>query len=122
VGQVLNNLLSNAIKFSHAGTHIKVRVNQRGDWAMISVQDEGQGIPVGELKKLFDWFGKTSIRGTDGEKSSGLGLAIARKIVEGHGGEIWLESQLGVGTTAYVKLPIRGNRAQVVETEIEEHG
>ncbi len=121
IEQVFNNLLSNAIKFSHAGTQVNVRITWQSDWVTVSVQDEGQGIPADELNKLFDWFGRTSVRGTDGEKSSGLGLAIARKIVVQHGGEIWLESQVGKGTTAYVKLPRIGNGTQAVETENEDH-
>ena len=58
------------------------------------------------MSKLFQWLSKTSVRSTAGEKSSGLGLAIAKRIVEGHRGRIWAESAVGQGTTFYVALPV----------------
>jgi two-component system sensor histidine kinase/response regulator len=81
-------------------------VARQGPEAVIAVQDQGLGIPANELNMLFQWLGKTSVRGTNGEKSSGLGLAIARRIVEGHEGRIWAESEVGRGSTFYVALPI----------------
>jgi signal transduction histidine kinase len=74
--------------------------------AIISVQDEGQGIPAEEQDQLFKVFGRTSVQSTQGEKSTGLGLAISRRIVEEHGGRIWVESEEGEGATFYVALPI----------------
>jgi signal transduction histidine kinase len=106
IEQVLNNLISNAVKFSYPGGPVEVRLYQQGEEALISVQDEGQGIPRDELDQLFRWFGKTSVRGTQGESSSGLGLAIARRIVLGHQGRIWVESEAGRGSTFYVALPL----------------
>jgi two-component system sensor histidine kinase/response regulator len=70
---------------------------------LISVRDQGPGIP--ETDKLFQPFGRTSVRGTASERSTALGLAIARKIVEGHGGRIWMESQVGVGSVFLFTLP-----------------
>lgn len=103
--QVLNNLTGNAIKFSSAGTTIKVRVTTSADSIEFSVQDEGPGIPREEINRLFRPFSTTSVRASNGERSTGLGLAIARRIVEGHRGEITVESEVGRGTTFRVILP-----------------
>jgi signal transduction histidine kinase len=72
---------------------------------VISVQDQGQGIPAQEVDNLFADFGKTSVRPTAGEKSTGLGLAIVKRIVELHGGRIWVESKVGVGSVFTFTLP-----------------
>jgi len=106
VEQVLNNLVSNALKFSAPGTAVAVRASRVEGKVVVSVRDQGQGIPAEELDKLFKPFGKTSVRGTAGEKSTGLGLAICRKIVEGHGGRIWAESELGKGSVFSFSLPV----------------
>ncbi len=106
IEQVLNNLISNAIKYSPPGTTIHVNAMREKNMAIISVKDQGPGIPSHELDKLFQFFGTTSVKSTGGEKSTGLGLAIARRIITGHGGEIWVESEQGVGTTFYVSLPL----------------
>lgn len=105
--QVLNNLITNAIKYSHSGTHITVQIQKSDDsYIILSVEDEGQGIPKKEQKNLFKPFSKTSVKATGGEMSTGLGLAITRRIVEAHGGKIWVESEVGKGSTFYVRLPI----------------
>ena len=106
IRQVLDNLLSNAVKYSHPGTTVTVSLARRGPKVVLSVTDQGQGISANEQEKLFQWLGKTSVKSTAGEKSSGLGLAIARRIVEGHRGRIWVESEVGKGTTFYVALPV----------------
>lgn len=102
VAQVLGNLLSNAVKFSHPGTQVIVRVAREGGNAaalLVEVSDQGQGIPEEEISKLFSEFSRASTRPTSGEHSTGLGLAIARRIVEAHGGRIWVTSQVGRGST-----------------------
>jgi PAS domain S-box-containing protein len=106
VEQVLNNLVSNALKFSAPGTTVTVLASRGDGNVVVSVRDQGQGIPTEELDQLFKPFGRTSVRGTAGEKSSGLGLAICRKIVEGHGGRIWAESELGKGSVFSFSLPV----------------
>lgn len=106
IQQVVNNLLSNAIKYSHPQTTVQLRAIQKQDNVLISVTDEGQGIPKAELDKLFQPFSKTSVQSTAGESSTGLGLLICRQIVEAHSGKIWVESQVGVGSTFYVLLPL----------------
>jgi two-component system, sensor histidine kinase and response regulator len=105
IEQVLSNLTSNAIKFSHAGTVIRVSVRATPNTAEFSVEDQGPGIPEEELRLLFRPFSTTSVQATDGERSTGLGLAIAQRIIEGHGGEIRVESQVGKGSTFRVCLP-----------------
>ncbi len=105
IEQVLNNLIVNAIKFSNEGSVINVKVARSGKEAVISVKDQGQGIPANEIDKLFKPFQRTSVRSTGGEDSTGLGLAIVRKIVMGHQGRVWVESEVGKGSTFYVALP-----------------
>ncbi len=112
IEQVLNNLISNAVKFSHAGTAVQVRVTATDDFATVAVQDQGQGIPAADLPKLFKPFGKTSVRGTAGEQTTGLGLAIVRRIVEGHGGRIWVDSEVGKGSTFLFTVPVRVDALQ----------
>jgi signal transduction histidine kinase len=107
VEQVLNNLLSNAIHYAPQGTRIAVRVRHQGDEAIVSVQDEGRGIAPEDIGNLFRPFGRAKTLSTGGERSTGLGLAIARRIVEGHGGRIWVESELGRGSTFFVAFPVQ---------------
>jgi signal transduction histidine kinase len=105
IEQVLNNLLGNAIKFSHPDTTIEVSVQAGANSVTVAVRDQGQGIPADELSRLFRNFGTTRVRGTAGEPSTGLGLAIARKIVEGHGGTVAVDSAVGQGSTFSFSLP-----------------
>ncbi|MBF0287840.1 MAG: response regulator [SAR324 cluster bacterium] len=106
IEQVLNNLLSNAIKYSLPQTTVQVSVFQSGDYVMVSVKDQGPGIPENEVSTLFDAFHTSSVKSTAGEKSTGLGLTIVQKIVIGHQGKIWVDSHLGKGTTFFFTLPI----------------
>jgi len=105
IAQVLDNLLSNAVKFSHAGSAIRVQAGQQDGLPAVSVTDQGQGIPPAERDRLFQPFAKTSVRGTAGESSTGLGLAICRKIIDAHGGTIEVESEVGKGSTFRFTLP-----------------
>jgi PAS domain S-box-containing protein len=106
VEQVLNNLISNALKFSEPGTAVTVQASRANGTVVVSVRDHGQGIPAEDLDKLFKPFGRTTVRSTAGEKSTGLGLAICRKIVEGHHGRIWAESEVGKGSNFSFSLPV----------------
>jgi signal transduction histidine kinase len=105
--QVLDNLTTNAIKYSRPGSHVHIRLRVVGTEILLSVQDEGPGIPPAELDLLFKPFQRTSVKSTGGEKSSGLGLVIAKRIVNGHAGRIWVESQVGIGSTFFVAIPIQ---------------
>ena len=106
IEQVLNNLLSNAIKFSHVNTEVSVLLNREDRHAVITVTDQGQGIPEEDLPKLFKPFSRTRVRSTGGESSTGLGLSIVRRIVEGHGGSVGVKSRVGAGTSFFVRLPL----------------
>jgi len=103
--QVLNNLLSNAFKYSHADTTVQVRLWRQEQDLLLAVTDQGQGIAPEEISKLFKSFQRTSTRPTADEHSTGLGLAICKRIVELHGGEITVQSVVGSGTTFTVRLP-----------------
>lgn len=106
VEQVLNNLIGNAIHYSYEGSRVRVVADlDEACHCRVSVHDEGQGIPADELGKLFVPFSRTSVRPTGGESTTGLGLAIAKGIVEAHGGRIWVESEPGVGSSFHFTLP-----------------
>ena len=107
IEQVLNNLLSNAVKFSFPGSQIGLECRRLEGSVAISVEDRGPGIPAAELGLLFKPFSKTSVRSTAGETNTGLGLAIAKSIVEAHRGRIVVESEVNRGTTVTVSLPIQ---------------
>ncbi len=103
---MLANLISNAIKFSHPETEITLSSAAGAGEIVISVADQGQGIPENELPLLFSDFGKTSAKPTAGERSTGLGLAIVKRIVEAHGGRVWAASRLAAGSTFSFSLPL----------------
>lgn len=107
IEQVLNNLISNAIKYSHNHTAVTISAFSSGAHVMISVEDQGQGIPENEIGKIFMPFSKISVKGTAGEKSTGLGLSIVKRIVTGHKGRIWVESKVGKGSVFHFTLPHR---------------
>jgi PAS domain S-box-containing protein len=103
VQQVLSNLVGNAIKFTPAGGRVALRAEPLPDWEVrFVVADTGPGIPPEELPHVFGQFWQA--RHTD-RRGIGLGLAIAKGIVEAHGGRIWVESQVGVGSNFYFTLP-----------------
>jgi signal transduction histidine kinase len=112
VAQLIDNLLSNAIKFTPPGGGVDLIVSEEGESAVIEVADTGMGISVGEQDQLFTRFFRTRSATVAGIQGTGLGLAISKAIVEGHGGEIGVQSEEGVGTTFRVELP-RGARALV---------
>jgi len=101
IRQVLTNLLANALRYTPAGGSVSVGYRQADNQAVIEVQDSGAGIPAEELPHVFERFYKTADSG-----GMGLGLAIAKKLVESHGGTITAESAAGQGTKMRVILPI----------------
>jgi signal transduction histidine kinase len=107
VEQVLTNLISNAIRYSPEGTPVEIAVQPRPESIQLSVRDHGIGIPRDQQQRIFDRF--TRVNGDDGGAGIGLGLAIAKAIVEQHGGRIWVEStgKRGEGSTFHVRLPVK---------------
>jgi signal transduction histidine kinase len=106
IGRVIDNLLSNAIKFSPPGSRVSVLLRQEENMARVSVGDEGPGIPMEDRSRIFGEFQKSAALPTGGEKSTGLGLAIAKKIVEAHGGDLMVESREPSGSLFCFTLPI----------------
>ncbi len=105
--EVIENLMSNAIKYSPPETTIQVSLTTRETDAVISVKDEGEGLSEEDMKKLFGKFQTLSSKPTMGERSTGIGLFIAKQIVDLHQGKIWAESEgKGKGTTFFVQLPL----------------
>ncbi len=99
IEQAMSNLLSNAIEHSTTGTFVYVTLQEVNERIVFSVQDQGAGMSQEAMKQLFIPFSKTGTVKTGGEKSTGLGLTITRKIIDAHQGEITVESEKGTGTT-----------------------
>ena len=101
IEQVLDNLLSNALKFSPEGGIVKaqMRPDQKAGVLEVAVSDMGPGIPADELPHIFERFYQGSTKSKYSTPGSGLGLALAKKVVEAHGGRIWIESEVKKGTT-----------------------
>jgi signal transduction histidine kinase len=105
--QVLVNLISNAVQHSQPGQRVWVSAHRDAQAVIFAVRDEGQGLSVEYQARLFTAFGRAGTKKTAGERSTGLGLAIARKVVEAHGGRIWIESVPGQGATFLFSVPLQ---------------
>ncbi|MEO5714938.1 MAG: GAF domain-containing sensor histidine kinase [Luteolibacter sp.] len=106
IRRALGNLLGNAVKFSSPGESIRVSLTSEGANVRIDIHDQGPGIPPDEIAQLFQPYSTGSARPTSGEASTGLGLAIAGRIVEAHGGQIGVQSDLGRGSTFFISLAL----------------
>ena len=106
LAQVLDNLISNALKFTPASGRVSVRVSRTGRDAVVEVADTGVGIPAEEQDRLFERFFRSSNATEQAIPGTGLGLTIAKTIVERHEGSIEIESAEGKGTTVRVRLPL----------------
>jgi two-component system sensor histidine kinase VicK len=104
--QVLVNILSNAIKYTPAGGEITVSLRTEQQKVVVEVADSGIGIPAAELPRLFERFYRVDKARSREMGGTGLGLPIAKEIVENHHGEIWVESEIGRGTRVCFALPI----------------
>ncbi len=104
--QILYNLISNAVKFTDRGGQVRVRARRDGDRVAIAVIDTGVGIAAPDLSRLYRTFEQLALPSGDRPPGTGLGLALTKRLVEMHGGTIDVESQLGVGTTFTVRIPV----------------
>ncbi len=110
--QVLNNLVSNALKYSPNGGKITIRGEHDAQGVLLSVTDEGIGIPPEEQERIFERFYRVESPQTRAAAGTGLGLYLTRAIVNAHGGRIWVESRPGQGATFYVRLPFQTGLAR----------
>lgn len=103
---VLRNLITNAIKFTHINGQVTVYVQKEGEFATISVRDNGVGISLDNQQKLWDFTTPFATEGTEHEQGTGLGLLLCKEFVEKHGGKIWVESELGKGSNFKFTMPL----------------
>ncbi len=102
---IIRNLLSNAVKFTHIGGMVIIKVSGNENGLLFSVKDNGQGIPEDKIGELFNKNSNYTTFGTLGEKGTGLGLSLCYDFVSKHGGTLWVESAVGLGTTFYFNIP-----------------
>jgi signal transduction histidine kinase len=106
ISQVLLNLVGNAIKFTEVG-EVGVQVTSANGAFVVAVSDTGPGIAEADQQKVFEEFQQADSSSTRQKGGTGLGLTIAKKIIDMHGGRIWVESSLGTGSTFWFTLPVR---------------
>jgi signal transduction histidine kinase len=116
--QILYNLLSNAIKFSPEAESVHVRARATEQWAQISVADAGIGIRPQDRERIFQEFEQVEMSAERRYEGTGLGLALAKKLVELHRGKIWVESEVGKGSTFTFALPLQ-TRREPAPSEVE---
>ncbi len=114
LAQVFTNLIHNAIKFTPPGGEVRVEGEGDGGRCLVRVRDSGMGIPPQDLEKIFDKFYQVDSSSTRQQSGTGLGLCISRQLVEAHGGEIRVESELGKGSTFTVSLPVHAPAVEKV--------
>ena len=105
--QVLDNVVGNAIKYSNKDGEVKISLHSEGDQIIFQVTDNGPGIPIQDQAHIFDKFYRG--HNMDKQEGSGLGLAIVKSIVDAHQGRIWVESNLGQGSTFFIVLPVKSH-------------
>jgi signal transduction histidine kinase len=106
LGQVIFNLLDNAIKFTESGGEVKIAASTFNGYCLIKISDTGLGIPATDLPYIFDKFYQVESSLTRQRGGTGLGLTISRQLVRAHGGDIWVNSSLGKGTTFFFTLKL----------------
>lgn len=115
--QVVTNLISNAIKFTPPGGEINIGARKTAPgWIQVSVSDTGPGIPQAEKHRIFDEFYQAVQPGDNKSKGAGLGLSISKKLVEMHGGRIWVESETGQGSRFFFTLPMESSPISFSQT------
>jgi two-component system sensor histidine kinase KdpD len=111
IDQVLTNLIENALRHTPPGTPIAVSARREGEQVRVSVVDRGPGVPPTALGRLFEKFYRFEGRPGERPRGTGLGLAVAKGLVEAHGGRIWVESAPGAGTAFHFTLPLAAELA-----------
>jgi len=101
--RIIANFISNALKYSPKGTAVEVSFRAEGEWMVVAIRDQGKGIKASDLPHVFDRFFRVR---SLGEEGIGLGLYIAKNLVEAHGGKVWVESTPGIGSTFFFTLPV----------------
>ena len=105
--QAVYNLVENAIKYTPRGGQVDIALKLQGESILLAVHDTGIGVAPADQARLFEKFYRGTQREAREQKGSGLGLAIVKSIAEKHGGKVWLESQLGKGSTFFLQVPLR---------------
>lgn len=118
ISNVYLNLIANSIKYTPEKGQVVIAMGKEGDSIVSSVKDNGVGIPKDEQKRIFERFFRGSNVSSTAGGSTGLGLYLAKQIVEASGGKIWFESKEGVGSTFYFSLPLAGSPAQKGEVSL----
>ncbi|MDO3378884.1 ATP-binding protein [Geoalkalibacter halelectricus] len=115
--QALKNLLSNAIKYSPAGGAVVIAARPEGDHLVVSVRDQGMGIPPHARERIFERFYRADDSSRPMPGGIGLGLSLVREVIKAHGGEVWVESEEGKGSKFYFSLPVVENKAEKEKDE-----
>ena len=106
VNQVAGNLVCNAAKFSEPGTQITIGAQLCSQEVIVSVRDQGRGIPSDRLESIFSPFVRAGVPASSSGGEFGLGLSISRKLVQEHGGRLWAQSEPGRGSTFFFSVPV----------------
>jgi signal transduction histidine kinase len=106
IRQVLDNLIDNACKYSADGTRVKISARRTGSEILIGVSDQGIGIATEDLEKVFDPMYRIKHENSEKIPGIGLGLSVCKGLIDSHGGRIWIESEVGKGSTCWFTLPL----------------
>ena len=119
--QVVLNMLSNAVKFTPEGGRVGVRASIRGQDLIVEVTDTGPGVPAEDRRRIFDAF-QQGARHPEQTEGTGLGLTLSKRILELHGGRIWVESEAGQGSTFGIALPVGSSEPALTSVPQVSHG
>jgi signal transduction histidine kinase len=104
--QAVYNLVENAIKYTPEGGRVTIRTRAEPEHIVFEIEDSGIGIPAEDMPRLFEKFYRGKQREARAQHGTGLGLAIVRSIAESHGGKVWVESEIGKGSTFFLQIPL----------------
>lgn len=118
IDAIVRNLLANAIKFTDKQGEITIKMRKKVQKVEISISDNGIGIPDHIKVKLFKINGKVTQKGTENESGSGLGLLLCNEFIKKHQGKIWVESEIGKGSTFKFILPLEATKKEGIQLSI----